>query len=194
MYPGPLSGPVEVVGGELAGPGLSPVAALVPGAAFSPAEIGRMVAVLSLLYTASSPVPRNNSSRAACFSSCPVTGLAVAWLTTSYRYSSCIFACAAKFLSALGSGCAAMSNRAGSALALPGVARISPDAHANACNTASPTKPLFVLMNSPIYFVLVLRLCMSRLISTTPERQTTPGRFLTTHYLARPSLWTWRWP
>src|ERR1700737_2489347 len=70
-----------------------------------------------------------------------------------------------------------MSNRAGSALALPGVARISPDAHANACNTASRTKPLFVLMNSPMYIVLVLRLCMSRLISTTPEGQKPPSRF-----------------
>src|SRR5258707_1987816 len=188
MYPGPLSGPVEVVGGELAGPGLSPVAALVPGAAFSPAEIGRMVAVLSLLYTASSPVPRNNSSRAACFSSCPVTGLAVAWLTTSYRYSSCIFACAAKFLSALGSGCAAMSNRAGSAFALPGVARISPDAHASACNTASRTEPLVVFMNSPIH-------CSSAAAldepsdTTTLEGKKTPGLFTEVAELSCSEAW-----
>ncbi len=49
MFTGPWSGVVELVGGELAGLGLSPVAVLPPAAAFSPAEIRRMVAVLSLL-------------------------------------------------------------------------------------------------------------------------------------------------
>src|SRR5450631_3012053 len=67
----------------------------------------------------------------------------------SYRYSSCIFACAAKFLSAVGSGCAAMSNRAGSALAVPGVASISTGAHASACNTAMRTQQLFDLISPP---------------------------------------------
>src|ERR1700728_1529888 len=64
----------------------------------------------------------------------------------SYRYSSFIVAFAAKFLSAVGRGCAAMSNRAGSAFALPGVASISPGAHASACNTAMRTQQLFAFI------------------------------------------------
>jgi len=48
-----------------------------------------------------------------------------------------------------GSGSALMSNRAGSALALPGAASISPEAQVNACNTASRTNLLFDFMVSP---------------------------------------------
>ena len=102
----------------------------------------------------------------------PVTGLAVAWLTMSYRYSNCIFACAAKFLSAAGRGCAAMSNRAGSALAVPGVASISPGEHASAYNTAMRTQQLFDLISPHKNCSSYQALLQNRLLLRTPEKQT----------------------
>jgi hypothetical protein len=47
-----------------------------------------------------------------------------------------------------------MSKRAGSALALPGAASISPEAHVNACNTASRTNLLFDFIVSPSLFAV----------------------------------------
>src|SRR5258708_7399742 len=70
-----------------------------------------------------------------------------------------------------------MSNRAGSATALQGVARRSPGAHASACNTASRTKLLLVFIHRPPCIVLVPAALYEPSAITTRERGKTPGSF-----------------
>jgi hypothetical protein len=79
-----FSGGVEAPGAAELGPALSPPAGLLPVLLLLLLEMLRMVAVFSLLYTASRPVPFSMASRAACFSRSPAMGLAVARLTWSY--------------------------------------------------------------------------------------------------------------
>src|ERR1700730_16295933 len=110
------------------------------------------------------------------FSSCPATRLAVARRTLSERYSNYIFACTAKFFSASGSGWGAMSNRAGSALALPGVARNSPEVQANACHNDNLTNLLVALMPPPVMFES--NDSHESSVITTREREKTPALFL----------------
>jgi hypothetical protein len=70
-----------------------------------------------------------------------------------------------------------MSNRTGSALALPGVAKSSPDVQANACKTATLTKLLVLLIRAPLV-VFESRDSRKPSFSTTREGRKTPARFL----------------
>jgi hypothetical protein len=60
--------------------------------------------------------------------------------------------------------------------AFVGAVRIIPDAHANACNTASRTSLLLEFMVSPWLFVVALFL--SQPVTTTPKGREPPTRFM----------------